>query len=47
MCISLLAYTLVLGIGIPSLWIEPFGGLLKNIVLFPAVLALLAMGDPR
>lgn len=47
MCISLLAYTLVLGVGIPSLWIEPFGGLLKNIVLFPAVLALLAMGDPR
>jgi len=40
MCTSLLVYTLFIGVVFPSLWLEPFGGLLKNLPLFPAVLVM-------
>lgn len=47
MFISLLAYTLFVGIALPSMWLEPFGGLLKNIALLPAVLVMMAVADRR
>lgn len=43
MLASLLIYTVVLGFTIPALWFEPLGGLLKNLALFPAVLAMLVL----
>ncbi len=47
MLLSLLAYTLFLGIASPGLWLEPFGSLAKNIPLIPAVLVLLVLSDRR
>jgi hypothetical protein len=38
MLASLVVYTIFVGIAYPSAWIEPFGGLLKNLPLMPAVL---------
>jgi hypothetical protein len=43
MLLSLLGYSLLLGLAEPTLWLEPLGGLLKNIVLFPALLIMLAL----
>jgi uncharacterized membrane protein YphA (DoxX/SURF4 family) len=40
MCASLLVYTVFIGVVFPSLWFEPFGGLLKNLPLIPAVLVM-------
>jgi hypothetical protein len=40
MCASLLVYTVFIGVVFPSLWLEPFGGLLKNLPLIPAVLVM-------
>jgi uncharacterized protein YbjT (DUF2867 family) len=40
MCASLLVYTIFIGVAFPSLWLEPFGGLLKNLPLIPAVLVM-------
>jgi uncharacterized protein YbjT (DUF2867 family) len=40
MCVSLLVYTVFIGVVFPSLWFEPFGGLLKNLPLIPAVLVM-------
>ena len=37
MIVLLVVYTLFVGIAFPAAWIEPFGGLLKNIPLIPAV----------
>lgn len=47
MIASLLGYTLVIGTWLPALWMEPFGGLLKNLALLPAVAAMMAMADRR
>lgn len=47
MLCSLLAYTLFLGIAVPQLWLAPFGPLLKNLPLVPAVLALLVLEGGR
>lgn len=47
MLISLLAYTLVIGSALPSAWLEPFGGLLKNLPLIPAVLVMLVLHRRR
>ena len=41
MLVSVLVYTITLGIFLPELWLEPFGGLIKNIPLIPALLILL------
>jgi hypothetical protein len=38
MCASLLVYTVLIGVAFHSLWLEPFGGLLKNLPLIPAML---------
>jgi uncharacterized protein YbjT (DUF2867 family) len=47
MLICLLAYTLFMGIALPSMWWEPFGGVLKNLALMPAVLVIMAVADRR
>lgn len=47
MLICLLAYTVFVGIALPSIWLEPFGGLLKNLGLMPAVLVMMAVADRK
>lgn len=47
MLISLLVYTVWLGVAMPAVWLEPFGGILKNIVLISAVLVMLAIEKKR
>jgi uncharacterized protein YbjT (DUF2867 family) len=47
MLISLLSYTSFIGIAMPAMWFEPFGGLLKNLVLIPAVLVMMATSDRK
>lgn len=43
----LLGYTLFLGVALPGLWLDPLGGLVKNLALLPAVLVMLVLSDPR
>jgi uncharacterized protein YbjT (DUF2867 family) len=45
--VLVLAYTVSLGMGVPSLWLDPFGGLLKNLIVLPAVLVYLVLADRR
>jgi uncharacterized protein YbjT (DUF2867 family) len=40
-------YTLVFGIAVPALWLDPLGGLLKNLVLLPALAVLWVLADRR
>ena len=47
MLTMLVAYTLFLGLRMPDLWFEPFGSLIKNIPLIPAVLIYLVLADRR
>lgn len=47
MLLMLLAYTALLGVLAPALWLEPFGGLIKNIPLMVAVLVMMAMEEQR
>ena len=47
MVVLLLAYTLVLGGMVPSLWWDPLGGLAKNLVLLPALAVLWVLADRR
>ena len=47
MLLSVLAYTAFIGIVLPSSWMDPLGGLLKNIVLVPALLAMMALAERR
>lgn len=47
MLLMLLGYTAMLGVLAPALWLEPFGGLIKNIPLMIAVLVMLALEDQR
>ena len=47
MLISVVAYTLIIGIFFPSAWLEPFGGLIKNIPLIPAILVMMSIEDIR
>jgi len=47
MLLMVVAYTAVLGFKMPGLWLEPFGALIKNIPLIPAVLAYLVLSDRR
>lgn len=46
MLAMLLAYTFGIGVFAPQHWLDPFGGLLKNIVLIVALVLLLAL-EPR
>jgi len=43
MLVSVLGYTLVFGIALPNLWLDPLGGLLKNLAVIPALLVMLAI----
>jgi uncharacterized protein YbjT (DUF2867 family) len=47
MLLMLLGYTLGIGIGWPSHWLDPLGGLLKNLPLFAVLLVLLATDERR
>lgn len=47
MLLMLLAYTAMLGVLAPALWLEPFGGLIKNIPLMLAVLIMMALEEQR
>jgi len=44
---SVLAYTLYFTIVVPGAWLEPLGGVLKNLVLLPAILVMMALADRR
>ncbi|BCT92092.1 oxidoreductase [Lysobacter helvus] len=47
MGLSVLAYTLVFGIALPALWLEPLGGLAKNLVVLPALAVAWVLADRR
>ena len=47
MLLSLIGYTAFIGLAMPAQWLEPFGGLLKNLALMPAVLVLMALADRK
>lgn len=40
-------YTVVFGVAIPSSWLDPLGGLAKNLVLLPALVMLWVLSDRR
>ncbi|WDS35732.1 SDR family oxidoreductase [Pseudoxanthomonas sp.] len=40
-------YTLAFGLAVPALWLEPLGGLLKNLVLLPALAVLWVLAERR
>jgi uncharacterized protein YbjT (DUF2867 family) len=40
MGVSLLMYTVFVGVLFPSLWLEPFGGLLQKLLLLPVILVM-------
>lgn len=42
-----IAYTAVLGLGLPLLWLDPWGGLAKNLVVLPAICVWLVLSDRR
>ena len=37
MALSVLAYTGFIGLLIPSAWLDPFGGLIKNFIILAAL----------
>ena len=43
----LLAYTLAFALSLPALWLDPLGGLAKNLVLLPALAVLWVVSDRR
>ncbi len=47
MLICLLTYTVFIGVALPPIWLEPFGGLLKNLGLMPAVLVMVAIANRK
>lgn len=47
MLLSVLAYTLVFGALLPALWLDPVGGLAKNLALLPALAVLWVLVDRR
>ena len=47
MLASVVGYTVVIGLGWPQVWLEPYGGLLKNLIVLPALGLLLAAQDRR
>ena len=47
MVVSVLAYTVGLGWALPSLWLEPTGGLIKNLPLIPALLVMAVLESRR
>lgn len=47
MGVSVLGYTLLLGALLPALWLDPLGGLSKNLVVLPALATLWVLADKR
>lgn len=47
MLLSTLAYTLLLGGLAPELWLDPLGGLLKNLAVLPLLLVYMVLRNPR
>lgn len=47
MMLSVLAYSLMLGVALPGLWLDPWGGLAKNLVVLPALAMLWVLVDRR
>lgn len=47
MAISVAVYTLVFGIALPALWLDPLGGLAKNVAVLPALAVLWVLSDRR
>lgn len=47
MIAMVLGYTLVFGLLAPALWLDPLGGLVKNLVVLPALLVLFVLSDRR
>jgi uncharacterized protein YbjT (DUF2867 family)/uncharacterized membrane protein YphA (DoxX/SURF4 family) len=47
MCASVVVYTVFVGVVFPSLWLEPFGGLLKNLPLIPTTLIMSVLSRRR
>lgn len=47
MTISVVAYTLVFGMAVPMAWLDPFGGLAKNLVILPALAVAWVLADRR
>lgn len=47
MLASVAAYTLAFGIGAPQAWLDPLGGLAKNLVLLPALAMAWVLADRR
>jgi uncharacterized protein YbjT (DUF2867 family) len=47
MLASLLGYTVVFGALLPVLWFDPLGGLLKNLIVLPALIAFFVLLDRR
>jgi uncharacterized protein YbjT (DUF2867 family) len=47
MLLMVLGYTLLIGIGAPMHWLDPFGGLLKNISIMALIIVLLALDTGR
>lgn len=47
MGLSVIAYSLILGSAVPVLWLDPLGGLAKNLVLIPAIAVLWVLSDRR
>lgn len=45
--VSVVGYTVVLGTLVPSLWLDPLGGLAKNLVVLPALAVLWVLSDRR
>ena len=42
-----LGYTLVLGMGLPALWLDPWGALAKNLTILPAIAVWRVLSDRR
>lgn len=47
MALGVLGYTLVLGLALPAAWLDPLGGLAKNLVLLPALAVLWVLAERR
>jgi uncharacterized protein YbjT (DUF2867 family)/uncharacterized membrane protein YphA (DoxX/SURF4 family) len=47
MALSVLAYTIAFGVAIPGAWLDPLGGLAKNLVVLPALAVAWVLADRR
>jgi hypothetical protein len=47
MTLLVLGYTLVFGSAMPAMWLDPLGGLAKNLVVLPALAMLWVLLEPR